>query len=327
METLLMGSKPAPPRPSATRAQGRLADTPRARGLPRSLLIGGFLVVLVALVVAGLVMRGGARSSSGAIATLQTADFHALAFSPDDPNVVFFGHHNGIMRSDDGGHTWISLVDRPNFDAMGLAISRTNGRQVYLAGHNVFQVSSDGGASWQPVSHNLPGTDIHGFAMSPDNSNRLYAFVVGNGILQSDDGGRTWQMLSDKVPGDIMGMAAAGGTPETLYAGSMRFGILRSTDGGHSWNPAMQSVGSTSLFALAVDPQNHQTVYAGGENGLLKTTDGGTTWRKLPFPADAVVAVTVSPSQPSVVLAISIQGQQGLLYRSEDGGQSWGARQ
>jgi photosystem II stability/assembly factor-like uncharacterized protein len=304
-----------------------LAGTTRTRGLSRSLLIGGFLVVLVVVIAVGLALRGGSRPSSGVIATLETADFHALAFSPDNPNVVFFGHHNGIMRSDDGGHTWTSLVDRTNFDAMGLAISRTNGRQVYLAGHNVFQVSSDGGASWQPVSHNLPGTDIHSFAMSPDDPNRLYAFVVGNGIFQSGDGGRTWQMLSDNVPGDIMGMAAAGGTPETLYAGSMRFGLLRSTDGGHRWKPAMPSADSGSLFALAVDPQNHQTVYAGGESGLLKTTDGGTTWRKLPFPANAVVAVTVSPSQPSVVLAISVQGQQGLVYRSEDGGQSWGTRQ
>jgi photosystem II stability/assembly factor-like uncharacterized protein len=147
--------------------------------------------------------------------------------------------------------------------------------------------------------------------MSPDDPNRLYAFVVGNGIFQSSDGGRTWQMLSDNVPGDIMGMAAAGGAPETLYAGSMRFGILRSTDGGHSWNSAMPSAGSDSPFALAVDPQNHQTVYAGGENGLLKTTDGGATWRKLPFPAKAVVAITVSLSQPSALLESASRASRG----------------
>jgi len=286
----------------------------------------GFILALVAVVAVVFSLRG-ARQIGGAIATLQTADFHALAFSPDNPNEVFFGHHNGIMRSDDGGRTWTPLVERQNFDAMGLAVSRANGRQVYLAGHNVFQVSADGGASWQPVDHNLPGTDIHGFTMSPDDPNRLFAFVVGSGVFQSGDGGRTWQALAGQAPGDIMGLAAAGGTPETLYAGSMRFGVLRSTDGGQSWKPAMQSGNAASLFALAVDPTAHQTVYAGGEGGLYKSTDSGTSWSKLPFPADNVVALAISPAQPNVVLAISVQGQQGLVYRSEDGGQSWGKRQ
>jgi photosystem II stability/assembly factor-like uncharacterized protein len=297
------------------------------RGLPKPLLIFGFILALVAVVAVGLSLRRGGGETGGAIATLQTADFHALAFSPDNPNVVFFGHHNGIMRSDDSGRTWMPLVERQNFDAMGLAVSRANGRLVYLAGHNVFQVSTDGGASWQPVDHNLPGTDIHGFAMSPDDPNRLYAFVVGNGVLQSGVGGRTWQALVGEVPGDIMGMAAAGGTPEMLYAGSMRFGVLRSTDGGQSWKPAMQSGNAASLFALAVDPATHQTVYVGGESGLYKSTDGGASWSKLPFPANNVVAIAISPAQPNVVLAISVQGQQGLVYRSEDGGQSWGKRQ
>jgi photosystem II stability/assembly factor-like uncharacterized protein len=321
-----MAQKAAPPRPGSTRSRGRPTSGTPTRGLPKPLLIVGFILALVAVVAVGLWLSRGGGQPGGAIATLQTADFHALAFSPDNPNVVFFGHHNGIMRSDDG-RTWTPLVERQNFDAMGLAVSRTNARQVYLASHNVFQASTDGGASWQPIDHNLPGTDIHGFAMSPDDPNRLYAFVVGSGIFQSADGGRTWQALTVKVPGDIMGMAAAGGTPETLYAGSMRFGVLRSTDGGQSWKPAMQSGSAGNLFALAVDPAAHQTVYAGGEGGLYKSTDGGTSWSKLPFPADNVIALAISPAQPNVVLAISVQGQQGLVYRSEDGGQNWGKRQ
>ena len=321
-----MAQKVAPPRPESTRSRGRPISGTPTRRFPKSLLIVGFILALVAVVAVSLSLRGGGQPG-GAIATLQTADFHALAFSPDNPNVVFFGHHNGIMRSDDGGRTWTQLVERQNFDAMGLAVSRANGRQVYLAGHNVFQVSADAGASWQPVNHNLPGTDIHGFAMSLDDPNRLYTFVVGSGLFQSADGGRIWQTLSDKVPGDIMGLAAAGGMPETLYAVSMRFGVLRSTDGGQSWKPAMQSVGAGSLFTLAVDPAVHQTVYAGGEGGLYKSSDGGTSWSKLPFPADNVIAIAISPAQPNVVLAISVQGQQGLVYRSEDGGQSWGKRQ
>jgi len=308
------------------RSRGRSARSARPGGLSKPILIAGFLLALVAVVALSLSLRRGGGADGGAIATLRTGDFHALAFSPSDPNVVFFGHHNGMMRSDDGGRTWSTLVDRPNFDAMGLAVSRTNGRQIYLAGHDIFQVSTDGGATWQPVTHNLPGTDIHGFAMSPDDPNRLYALVAGQGAFQSTDGGRTWQPLGS-LPNDVMALAAAGGNPETIYAGSMSAGVLRSADGGRSWTQATAGMGARGVYALAVNSSTQQTVYAGVDGGLYKSTDGGASWSKLPFPGDNAVALTVSSSQPNVVLAISVKGQQGLVYRSEDGGQSWGKSQ
>jgi photosystem II stability/assembly factor-like uncharacterized protein len=220
------------------------------------------------------------------------------------------------MRSDDGGRTWRPLVDRRGFDAMGLAVSRTNPRQVYLAGHDVFQVSTDGGASWQPVAHNLPGTDIHGIAMSPDDPSRLYAFVNGHGVFGSTDGARSWQRLG-QVPPDVMALAAAGGDPETLYAGSMGSGVLRSTDGGQTWGPAVNGLDSRRVMALAVDPVARQTVYAGIDGGLYKTVDGGSTWTKL----------AVSPAQPQRVLAIKFHDGKGEVFRSDDGGAIWGGRQ
>ena len=312
--------------PRSERVRGRAARSGRTGGIAKPVLIAGFLLALVAVVAMGLSLRRGGGAGGGAIATLRTGDFHSLAFSPDNPNVVFFGHHNGLMRSDDGGRTWSALVDRPNFDAMSLAVSRTNGRQLYLAGHDIFQVSIDGAATWQPVAHNLPGTDIHGFAMSPDGPNRLYTLVAGQGVFQSADGGREWQPLGG-LPGDVMALAAAGGTPETLYAGSMSAGVLRSSDGGQNWTPATAGLGTHGVYALAVDPANRQTIYAGGDGGLYKSADGGASWSKLPFPGASVVTLAINPTQPSVVLAISVQSQQGLVYRSEDGGQSWGTSQ
>lgn len=307
---------------------GRAATRPArpiGRRVPRRwLILGGGLVLAAILAATISLMRG--PTTGGAIATLQTNDFHALAFSPTDPNIVYFGHHNGVMRSDDGGRTWRQLVERRSFDAMGLALSPAEPRRIYLAGHDLFQVSTDGGAAWQPVTHNLPGTDIHGFAMSLDDPNRLYALVVGHGILRSTDGGRTWQPLDGQVPSDVMALAAAGGTPETLYAGSMRAGLLRSGDGGQSWAPTASGPRSQSVLALAVDSTSRQTVYAGAGAGLYKSTDGGATWSKLPYPGSSVVALAVSPAQPNVVLAIAVKDRQGLVYRSEDGGATWGER-
>src|SRR5437867_13301072 len=75
----------------------------------RSLLLGlvGALVVILLIGVSFLSQRSSnGNSNSGAISVLQAPDYHALAFSPDDPNEMFFGYHNGIKRINDGGRTW-----------------------------------------------------------------------------------------------------------------------------------------------------------------------------------------------------------------------------
>ncbi len=297
----------------------------RTRSVLRGWLALRALAVLVVVVtVLVLVTQGcGAKVEPW---VLRTGDFHALAFGSDNPDVTFFGHHNGVMRSEDGGRTWSPLVEQRNFDAMGLAVSSANPRRVYLAGHNIFQVSTDGGTSWQPVQQNLPGTDIHGFAMSLIDANRLFAFVSGFGLFRSDDSGRTWQGVTTQLPMDVMGLATAGGKPETLYAASMQQGLLKSTDGGHTW-AAPGSRLPSMVVAIAVDPTTPQTVYAGVDGGLYKSTDSGTTWSKLPFPGSNVVAVGVSQAQPGRLMAITVKGGQadryGVVYRSDDGGQTW----
>ncbi|MHB8573945.1 MAG: WD40/YVTN/BNR-like repeat-containing protein [Dehalococcoidia bacterium] len=311
---------------SAAAGAGSSRRAPHADGLARFgrwpwVAGAGALLVVAAATVGVIASRGGHATSSG-IAVLHTPDYHSLAFSPTDPSVVFFGHHNGVMRSDDGGRSFHPLVSRTNFDAMNMAVNPANAQQVYLAGHGVFQMSTDGGASWQALNTNLPGTDIHGFAMNPDAPTHLTAFVVGFGLFASSDAGHTWQRLGARVPGDVMSVSSAGGSPETLYAASMAGGILRSTNGGQSFAPVAPTLGRT-VYTLAVDPAAHTTVYAGADGGLFKSTDSGATWTKLPYPGDNAAVVGVSRALPGLILAIDLKGQDGVVERSDDGGMTW----
>lgn len=310
---------------TSTRRQGGARET-AAVPWQRRARTRWLLVVLATLLVGAAAWRYVApRPDSDGdpvlLATLNTADFHALVFHPSDPQVVFFGHHNGVMRSEDGGRTWRPLVARTNFDAMGLAVDAKDPQTVYLAGHDTLQGSSDGGKSWRPMSHNLPGTDIHGFAISPDDPARHYAFVVGHGVFRSADRGAHWEPLG-KPSADVMSLAAAGGNPETLFAGSMRGGLLRSNDGGGTWTSASSGLSGTVL-AISVDPSERQNVYAGTDRGLYKSADAGNTWRALPFRGLNVATLAASPARPGLLLVISVTGDKGVVYRSEDGGESW----
>jgi hypothetical protein len=262
---------------------------------------------------------------SEALSTLNTLDYHALAFSPTDSNVVFFGHHNGVMRSEDGGRTRKALVDRPNFDALNLSVSRSSPKMLYLAGHDVLQLSSDGGTTWHAVANNLPGLDLHAFSVDPTNSNRLHAFAVGFGVFNSEDGGRTWLRVAEPdMPVDVTSLASAGGSPETVYLASLRPGILRSTDGGRTWPPLSGDVEWRQVFAIATDPSDSATLYAGADGGLYKSSDSGTSWSQLLFPVRTAVTVAVNPLNPADVLPVGTKGRQGFMYRSLDGGVSWG---
>lgn len=179
--------------------QSRRAIARQSRQKPRSeprsansrWYLLGAAAVLVAAGVAWLVLQQtrptGTTAPSGTsgigsglqqLGTLQAADYHSLAFSPTDPNVLFFGHHNGVMHSMDGGRSWRPAVSRTNFDAMILAASPATPEVLWMAGHNVFYQSRDGGKNWTEVRGNLPGLDLHAFAASGSQPNLLYAFAV-----------------------------------------------------------------------------------------------------------------------------------------------------
>lgn len=283
------------------------------------LVLGLLLVASLGAVVWGLV--GGASPSSGMpLAELRTSDIHAIRFAGGGDDVLYFGHHHGLLRSDDGGRTWSAFVDRPNFDAMGVAQS---GSRLYVAGHDVFQMSDDGGRTWAAVIHNLPGTDIHAFSTSPLQPDRLYAFVVGHGLYRSEDSGASWVRVSSHLPADVMGLHVAPGAPETLYAASMSAGVLISSDAGASWVPLNEGLGTRRVLAVA-GLATGGAAFAGTSEGLYRIDEGQRTWRRLPYPGRNAAAVAVSQQHPNVVVAVeSVGSGTARVYRSDDGGQSW----
>ncbi len=185
------------------------------------------------------------------------------------------------MRSDDGGRTWRPVVARPNFDAIAVAIGPANPGHIYVAGHNIFMVSPDRDTTWEPVRHNLPYDDIHGFALSAEDPERLYAFVIGHGLFMSADRGRNWTPLGTALAQDVMSLAVARGEPEVLLAGSLSAGVLKSVDDGRTWQPVNGGLGGRRVTARAVNPADRKVVYAGTDDGLYRSDDGGAAWRRL----------------------------------------------
>lgn len=254
-------------------------------------------------------------SNSAALATLNTRDFHALAFHPQNPDVLFFGHHGGMMQSRDGGKSWTPLASLQQ-DAMSIAIPRGDANVIAIAGHNVLSTSSDGGKTWRALTTNLPGTDIHAFAVNPMNAREFYAFVAGFGLFKSADGGATWTSLNRTVPPNTSGIAVSSHMPQSMFLGSGQ-GLFKSSDGGVTWTrvstPAFQAA-----IALALNDQNE--LFAATEQGVFKSSDDGTTWTRLNVEAGVTLALALSPSNSQ---RIAIVNEKGQVFRSDDGGVTW----
>ena len=292
----------------------------RGRPAPRRRGVAPLLPALAALVVIafGILLwqfrpaAGGARP----ISTLQTEDVHALLWSPTEPNTAFFGHHGGLLKSSDGGRSWQS-TGLTGADAMSVAASSAADDRVYVAGHGVFRRSDDGGATWTAPDTSIQGADIHGFAQSPVDPNRLYAMVVGQGLLMSADGGATWTARSNTLPSHPALAVSADG--RMLLAGTER-GVQQSTDDGVTWTPSGTGLPDRSqVLALAVQP-GADTVFAATSAGLYRRTGASGVWTAAGLPGP-ILAVAVSSAQPPVVLAVD---DQKRVYRSEDGGTTWG---
>lgn len=247
------------------------------------------------------------------VATLGTPDFHSLLVDPNNPDHVMFGSHSGIQESHDGGFTWKDGSLR-GADAMQLTASDGVPETVYATGHDVFQVSYDSGQTWRPRMHNLPGTDIHGFAQDPAEPERLYAFVADGGTFASGDAGATWAPLPAQPAGSAM--LAAG--PGILYSGTGP-SLVASRDGGLTWQ-TLSTLASGQVISLALSRGDPRTIYAGTPNGIARSTDGGGTWEALGPRGVPVLAVAVSSSDSGRVFFVS---DEGGLYRSDDGGDTW----
>lgn len=282
------------------------------------LILAGLGVIAVMAVALFGSRPGDAPVEAKPLSAWRPADYHALAFSPTDPNVLYFGHHNGLLKSEDGGRTWSPAKSERNWDAMSLSIPAADSKTVYVAGHDIFYKSTDGGATWEKVRHDLPGNDIHAFGVVPENPKALYAFVVGYGLFQSEDGGAIWRRRGSPPP-STMALVVPPGGPNRLLAGSMGSGLVRSEDGGSSWVPAAAGFSGQSVMALAASATTPGLAYAGSERGLFKSIDGGATWQQLPQ-ATPLSILAVSPQDDRRLAGID---SQGAVLRSDDGGQTW----
>ena len=141
------------------------------------------------------------KSSDGGVTWQQVAtildppvDFHAMAISKSDPNIImgFDSGGRGFFKTADAGKTWENL-EYPEYIS-ALAISPSDSQSIFAGTGNGIFKSSDGGKTW-PHLDTYKGLTV--FALAFDDDGILFASVETFGLVKSNDLGESWEDLQD----------------------------------------------------------------------------------------------------------------------------------
>ena len=164
-------------------------------------------------------------------------DFHSMAFSPVNPNLIYGSFQGSIQRSTDQGETW-EIVSR-DLRPVYLVADSQNENRVYAAdaqGQGVL-VSIDKGMVWQSLSSQLEGGLVSVIAVHPTNANIMFAFSEKlRGLGKSADAGATWKKADETFNGEmVLHLAFDRNNPATLYALTIENKLYKSTNTGDTW--------------------------------------------------------------------------------------------
>ncbi|MEW6358681.1 MAG: hypothetical protein AB1696_20265 [Planctomycetota bacterium] len=234
----------------------------------------------------------------------------SLAMDPVDFNIIHVGCDvGGYYKSTDGGKTF-TIMNKGLMDYFmeDILVDPADNRTIYLATPSGVHKSTDGGKSWV--------LKRNGF---PEPTRFKYSAPIGRIVMD---------------PKDRRTLYAGVGRPRMCEYG--RGQIYKSSDGAESW-ALLDGIAAHEkeavIHQLAIHPQQTNVLFAATDKGVFKSTDAGVTWtrKEKGLPHRYCRNVAIHPKQPSIMYAVmwstpGVTPWHGGVYRSDDGGETWAAR-
>lgn len=162
-------------------------------------------------------------------------DFHAMAVSQANPNIIYGFYSGKMQRSRDGGISWeyASGAIAP----LSLSPDYTNENVVYAGTQNGVWVSKDQGNTWSNVSDELTGGMVSVFAIHPDDKKYALAFPQKlGGLGKSMDGGISWEKIDENFGNEtVLYLAFSKADLDIAYLLTDKHSVYKSMDRGNIW--------------------------------------------------------------------------------------------
>ena len=251
----------------------------------------------------------------------------ALAVAPSDPDVIYVGSGEGLIRPDlstgdgmyksaDAGKTWKHLGLRDGQQIASIAVDPHDANRLFVAvlGHpygpnaerGVFR-SSDGGKTFQKVLYKNPNVGAVQVAFDPANSQVVYAVMWATRHAPW-----TGQSALNEIPGS---------------------GLFKSTDGGSSWQRIGQGLPTVAQglgrIGIGIAPSASERIYAQveappGFGGTYRSDDAGKSFHRVNHETrisgrgEDFAEVEVAPDNPDEIYVANTS-----MYRSMDAGKNF----
>jgi len=272
---------------------------------------------------------GGARWEvfTRGLATIDSDNPSRVLGSPSESSRLYFSNGFGFFRTRFEG--WITAS--PSHHVWDFALNPGGGQSVLFLGQelgsdsNPVRVfwSQEGGLTAEALDFpDEPPWDGSVLLRSGPAGEQYLHVLARNGLYSSSDGGRNWTA--------IYGCRSAAADPQGGLMAACGSSLTRTADGGRSWQPmGPLPVEADRVVAVAVSAADSRLIFLGVDDGVFRSADGGGTWEKRNsgLGSDWLDLET----HPFVPSGLYLQDGDCVsrreatpLYRSLDGGSSWG---
>jgi photosystem II stability/assembly factor-like uncharacterized protein len=294
--------------------------------------------------------------SNGEWITEKVASEHkvtCLTADPANPNVVYAGTPDSVLRSDDFGRTWHKSGGTLGEHVKSLAVSPHDSNIVYAGTKPAhMHISEDGGRSWAELDGfrripfrwwwfspaELPDRRpyIISIAPSPVDPNVILAGIELGAVVRSENGGRNWSGHRKGALRDCHSLKFHAANGDWAYqAGGTGGGAAFSRDGGQTFHKAKHGLAKNYGIVCAADSEEPEIWYIcvapGPMNAFGKEPEiylyratGGAGWKPIgwqlhPLPISPTALSTI-PGQPGHLYAGLYNGD---IWHSADHGDNW----
>ncbi len=236
--------------------------------------------------------------------------------------IHFVNNHTGylmnrngeLFASSDTGNTWHDHGHFPG--AQFFQIKGSTGIIPCL--DSSIYLSADSGTTWLK-SKSSPGNGLYNNWCDIVGRDTLFVLkYINNFVLslhKSVDRGETWQLINDNI--------------NQFYFNSIDFitsktgfalkpdGIFKTSDGGISWQELYNVTTSANVTCLKFYDTLTGLAYR-ESYGILRTTDGGVSWVLSNQVADDINDIFYVDAD-----TVYASGDDGVVYKSVDGGTNW----